>query len=476
MITYNDKMKGGKFIGNGAYGCAFSPNLPCKREKYKARGDNIGKMFSTHSNAYYEEIRTSKLIKSMDPNNKFTIPYYGQCDVDKKSIQISDEVSQCRLYDSQKEQPQIIYKLGGLDLGKFCSNIDKYPGFCIDDWIVPLRSIIEGLVTIGQNQLIHNDIKPPNVLYEPNQNRLYLIDFGICTTFTKQISNDLLLTWPYSYYPLDYVVTYFMQERNRDPLAQFIEKCKTQFEKSLSTMNKGLLQRIQKFQQSKQNIYSFTSSMYTLSTKDYLQLFKDDFCNKIDIYSLGITIVECMQLLDRQKQLRFRNKKLWQSFEKNILKRMVQFDPRDRMTPSEALQAITNIINKSNNRSSKEPKTKVTKPAFTDKPITISDDIKTSEVPDISPPSIVNEEMCVQLPGKTIKLYLKAYNLPQYGTKAQMCHRLMKYINRKSKKSNSFNKDNCMDHTVKEIKEKLRKQGKKVSGVKLELCNRLFST
>ena len=63
--------------------------------------------------------------------------------------------------------------------------------------------IFEGLVTLLNNNLVHHDIKEPNILY--NGEKMVLIDWGLSMNLDKisQPEDEFVGYVGYAYWPLD---------------------------------------------------------------------------------------------------------------------------------------------------------------------------------------------------------------------------------------------------------------------------------
>jgi hypothetical protein len=75
-----------------------------------------------------------------------------------------------------------------------------------------------------------------------------------------------------------------------------------------------------------------------------LEQLEKEFVNKyiktLDIYSLGMSITEFMYITHIDNTFNISNKELYDSFIKNILIKMIDPDPRYRLTPEEAYMRI----------------------------------------------------------------------------------------------------------------------------------------
>ena len=192
-------------IGEGSYGCIFKPIVTCQK-KINVPKNTIGKVFVDYSEFDLEKTIQYK-IKKIDPNNEFTIPLYNICDIAKFSKK--DEVNKCTLISNKEntltEYPQLIYKYGGKDLKNIYKN-EKGSVLKFMNLFIKFRPLLVGLKKMINVKYVHQDIKPPNILYDKKADKLYLIDFGILT-YSNDIythGNSYVLKYDYPYYPPEY--------------------------------------------------------------------------------------------------------------------------------------------------------------------------------------------------------------------------------------------------------------------------------
>ena len=90
-------LKGGKYLGSGAYGCVITPPLDCKKSKLTKktftknanRNANanykhtkyVSKIIKQGDSESYHEINISKEIKKFDPHHKYFITYESVCKI-----------------------------------------------------------------------------------------------------------------------------------------------------------------------------------------------------------------------------------------------------------------------------------------------------------------------------------------------------------------------------------------------------------
>ena len=103
-------------------------------------------------------------------------------------------------------------KYGGPDLKIFCkSKINQFlktkKEEKSDKFWLEVHHLIKGLQFFRDNGIVHNDLKPQNILYDTKTNKLMFIDFGIMQTKAELIrtsknntNNQAVFHWSY---PLD---------------------------------------------------------------------------------------------------------------------------------------------------------------------------------------------------------------------------------------------------------------------------------
>ena len=319
--------KGGKLLGEGTYGCVFSPPLLCKDDTQRLTG--VGKTF-TDSYAAEQEFDELKKLEIIDPNNKFTVQMSKMCNVPMQNIQESDEFNKCakKKQGILVEYDQIILKDKGVDLFKFCSKPFKF-SHLLDGFV----NLANGLVQFEKHKICHRDIKPMNIIVM-NNNEMKYIDFGLAKEYKDLYNNEnyYILSHPYIYYPpeFDLYSNYMMHTDDYN-----FESIFTKYKHITSRLNNiGLNQNTLKTQFEYLISHSKDKVEYTQFTQ-----------NKIDVFSLGVTMLETFYTNNANtNDLNDTQKTLIQS----VITNSINFDPIQRLTPSllySNLKAIKNAKN-----------------------------------------------------------------------------------------------------------------------------------
>lgn len=188
------------FIASGTYGCVFKPHLKCKNKKNYT--STVGKVFEKDS-AFTDEINIQYIIQKIDPEYKFTLPLIGTCTTDA-TFRESNAVQECPLINTSKNQEyqQMIIPYAGQSLENiFMRNQSSQVNF--RKMFKIMKPLFEGLLKLEKHGIIHQDIKPDNIMF--HKNKLFLIDFGIMTRRNKvYIKNNGMLVADYPYFPPEY--------------------------------------------------------------------------------------------------------------------------------------------------------------------------------------------------------------------------------------------------------------------------------
>jgi serine/threonine protein kinase len=180
-------------IGEGTYGCVHRPSMKCKN-KNKQTPSDISKLMS-EENAK-QELTDYKLITNVDKEDSVYLGKPTKCKIDN-IISNRFAMSKCKhnTYDSAKidDYSLLIMKYGGLDLTNFgnlvykwSKNIDSVRSIELF-WLEVVR-LFYGLKLFHDNGIIHHDLKPQNIVYNQEDNRVNYIDFGFMTTKKKVIN------------------------------------------------------------------------------------------------------------------------------------------------------------------------------------------------------------------------------------------------------------------------------------------------
>ena len=288
---------GGKFIGSGTYKCVFSPPIKCNR-KSKRYGDKAGDSPNNYvstvmsvKDANDEIAELNKLLPIIDPNGEYTLNVLSKCklgDLDAMEEPRGDFAKCSSMETYSGEYPygnrkrsgaprdddlvQLIFHKGGVDLSVLYKNIldSGLNGIDVKDLLIGFTNVLNGVKKMSDAGYIHSDIKPPNILYNKDSKKYFLIDFGLALKKKELVDKAIYYDYTigaddgvgYRYWPQDSGWTWVLH----------------QVLKSNPREEPALKRRLNEY--------------YSIDTITDLELFKESSLNKFDVYSLGFIFLE----------------------------------------------------------------------------------------------------------------------------------------------------------------------------------------
>ena len=315
------------FLGSGTYGCVFNPPLKCsdpKKSKLTLNPRNVGKVYFRVQDFEDERDIMKKVSKEVDPEGIFTVKFSGDCHISKPPPEVLATASEgCKRL--QGNEYQIMYPDGGSDLKQFYNKYREKPRKFFD-LFKAMKPIFAGLSVLDKKKLIHNDIKPANMLYNPKLKKITLIDYGMMSTY-KDIfrhysgTNDAF----YMYYPPEYRIINNIVQTNEctsvssvmrfytksfepvDP-AEFFAAFGIDLKRDASNLIRVYNYSLKRQRGGDVNnkpeantISPHTTPRRTMRTPKSVSMLFDQALDKIDVYSLGISIayiIRSMGLVD----------------------------------------------------------------------------------------------------------------------------------------------------------------------------------
>lgn len=432
------------YIAEGSYGCVFSPPLKCLNKK-KTTSSQAGKIFNNRD-SMEEEKELAEKINKIDPNGKWTIPYYGSCFVNVKETRQTDNIYKCNRYTKHiPTTEQLIYKNGGIDLNHFINNFELLKNTLFIDDLIPLfYNLLKGLRTLNEKQLAHCDIKPPNMLYDFDESKFYIIDFGLTTPYSNisSFSNYNMLNHIYPYYPPEFKI-YVQLIIHKDTNVNINDI----LENYSRYLPRGFFDFMSKYIDIPLQLKQF--AIKCQKNKDvFKHKFNTEYVSKIDVFSLGMTFVEIFYRLSIKSQIKLRDKTFFDNFMKLVIVPMISMDADQRYDATKAYNMLKILLKKYNKNTHSSS--------------------SLSSISNIKIP-VSN---CNKLKRIEIVELLKKQNKPVYGNKSVLCDRLNNII--KSPEIIKTPEKDCYKLKGAEIKQLLKKQNKPVYGTKKVMCERLL--
>ena len=182
-----------KSIGVGSYGCVYRPSLKCEAKDIIDYTGKISKLLQKrHSD---KEIDEYIKIANIDTKKDFFLGTPEKCKVDANDA-LSTVDRDCDIFDPQQVNnfELLISKDGGMDLDDFLNKeLDTYiknhaSPTIVDDFLLNIHNLLVGIKLFIDNDILHYDIKPSNIVFDKNTDKFNFIDFGLMNNISKTIS------------------------------------------------------------------------------------------------------------------------------------------------------------------------------------------------------------------------------------------------------------------------------------------------
>jgi len=173
-------------VGEGTYGCVHNPSLKCKNAPLISYSNKVSKIL-TSKDAKTELKEYAKVIKA-DTHKDYYLGIPENCDVDESNIANIRAIQKCKIGNEAlrhlNKYKLLIMKDGGINLEKYAQKVKTWPltetnkQLC-EKFLVETMRLFKGLKVFEDHGIVHHDLKPQNIVYNEQTNRLNFIDFGL---------------------------------------------------------------------------------------------------------------------------------------------------------------------------------------------------------------------------------------------------------------------------------------------------------
>ena len=329
-----------KYLIHGTYGCVVIPGYDCQNNLLN--DDTVTKLFAD-KDGYELEYKIQETIKRLDNESRFTIKMIDKCELTNKDILSTiTDFYKCPLITSETINVyQITYEYGGKELPDLFISTETFNSIKILKQFV---NMFEGLCILDENNIIHQDVKQNNILYDEKKQKFNLIDFGLYTTKDKVYENLIhnINYVKYIYYPPEY--SFFYYKYYNIPIETISTKLYIiNVEKDIDFLLKVKPIAL-KYKIAILKVYnSLNKSNNELKAIYDKFSINQPFVYKIDVYMLGLTLFDFMINifcnLNSQDKINIIPVKIF-----DLIIKMTEIDPYKRITIQEATQIYKSLF------------------------------------------------------------------------------------------------------------------------------------
>ena len=335
-------------IGQGSYGCVVKPSLECKQKTSINYKNKVSKILSQEDAK--KEMQEYDKVSSADKKNNFYLGKPHKCDIFKplkhpdmtviKKCDIGTDV--LAAIDTYK---LIVMEDGGENLVTYTDKMREWSKsemsteLC-EKFLLEISRLFVGLKLFLDNDLIHFDLKPQNIVYNEKTGRLNFIDFGmmknrkiIKLTAEKNLCRSAFFHWSYPW------ELQFLNRKNFDDITKSGDKQEREIRK-IKDYNGPHSQHLKNFfyftidkdyfeQDANFYIEGYEAFVLDYGTSVSMPTMKyEDFLNKaldtIDIYGVGIALNYWIHSANKhlEEELAYKLVKLfWYTINPNLVSR-----------------------------------------------------------------------------------------------------------------------------------------------------------
>lgn len=314
------KIKGGKLIAKGTYGCVYKPNLLCETGAYEplfgqnlgVRNDNIVSKFMNKKDAEKEISEYSK-IDIIDSEHIYHLPKPVLCESLKIPDLLTDNnLEDCDLELTYNDGVALNYIYGGIDLLKYIGEFQEKAISSDIKYVererlfiklfLSMEKLIFGIKNMNDSGFLHFDIKPQNIICDINETEnkynFNFIDFGLSGYISELQKTPQKLATGYYIWPIEGIYCnrqqfYYLKAKNLQPIKRTIKNAFTikQTKHGLETMS-SKIDGIDLYSDNINLIPNYFQ--YGENSSSYKNMV-NEIWSKIDVYSMGLVLVDLWQ-------------------------------------------------------------------------------------------------------------------------------------------------------------------------------------
>jgi serine/threonine protein kinase len=239
-------VKGGKAIASGSYGCVFRPSLKCKDG---TTNNGVSKLMENDdANAEMDEMEPIlQIVRNIPDSEKyFAANNISMCSPAPLSENDKEDFNEkCKLFsDANISSANVNSRLSdlsiinmpdlGIDLHGFIGTRIKSDEDLKKFNTMMIELLLNGVVPMNQNKIIHHDLKDSNIMVDANDNTI-IIDWGFAGIIKDGRIPDNIMERP-----IQYNTPFSSMLINREFLSEYKKACTKAGNKKL-TQNQNLI-------------------------------------------------------------------------------------------------------------------------------------------------------------------------------------------------------------------------------------------
>jgi serine/threonine protein kinase len=301
-------------IGEGAYGCIHKPSLTCKEAKIKNYKNKVSKVLE-RKNAKLE-LEEYKSVDAADQSHEYYLGKPVECSVQNTPSNIS-AIEKCKhgaeLLEHLNDLSLLVMEDGGANIKDYSDLMATWPATLenvekAERFIIELHRIFHGINVFLEKGILHFDMKPQNIVYVSESQRMNIIDFGLTVSLKDKMaeiesSTNHMARYHWSY-PFEF---HFLNKDNYEQFAKLPDDKKSAYYQSIlqeiaNNPEADTTKAIKSFysfiidantdsQEFKDHMAGFYQTLNAELTMANYKNFITKSISSVDVYGLGIALL-----------------------------------------------------------------------------------------------------------------------------------------------------------------------------------------
>uniref|UniRef100_A0A6C0HHH5 Protein kinase domain-containing protein n=1 Tax=viral metagenome TaxID=1070528 RepID=A0A6C0HHH5_9ZZZZ len=347
-------------VGEGAYGCIHKPSLTCKGSKIQNYKNKVSKVLQREK-AKLELDEYSSIAKA-DSTREYYLGTPVECSVDNTPTNIQS-IEKCKngtdLLKKLDDLSLLIMDDGGINLKEYADLMETWSATPehveqTERFIIELHRIFHGISVFIEKGILHYDMKPQNIVYNSEKERMNIIDFGLTISLKDKLadiesSENNMARYHWSY-PFE---SFFLNKDKYEKYAEMSQTEKAEYyqsilrkitdestdeSKAFKTFFSFVLDETPDSTGFKEHMAGFYQTFVVEMTMKNYPMFIKKSVSSIDVYGLGITLLYVL----RQTRRLLKDKLYTDLYNLGI--NMVNADLAKRITATAALSQYETIL------------------------------------------------------------------------------------------------------------------------------------
>ena len=193
-----------KLLSQGGFGCIYYPGITCAGQPNKDK-TVVTKLQQNDASAL-NEIAIGAVVRTIPNYQLFFLPVISSCPINLARID-TDILTDCEIVSTEDSLNVILMEIPYVENRPFFSMLTSFnrtKKHIILNMVETFQYLLNSIQYLIDIDIVHFDLKSPNILYSKNANNPLIIDYGISINM-KTLTDDNLGSVFYMYVPEYYL-------------------------------------------------------------------------------------------------------------------------------------------------------------------------------------------------------------------------------------------------------------------------------